>query len=130
MLTPLKKERAIFFKKAIDRIQSVKPLNQQEIANVLGISLSFLSQICNLGRAPSFRTLLLLEEKFQIAIPEHLANVDPIKTQYDRQEQKESSIGFDAAFSEKEDVRTIHVHHHFDEETIGLLKNLLEKKVS
>ena len=130
MLTPLKKERAIFFKKAVDRIQAVKPLNQQEIADVLGISLSFLSQICNLGRAPSYRTLMLLEEKFQIAVPEHLENVDPIKTQYDRQEQKENSTGFDAAFTEQQDVRTIHVHHHFDEETLGLLKKLLEKEVS
>lgn len=130
MLTPLKKERAIFFKKAIGRIQAVKPLNQQEIADVLGISLSFLSQICNLGRAPSFRTLLLLEEKFQIAIPDHLNNVEPIKTQYDRQEQKENSVGFDAAFSQQIETKTIHVHHHFDEETLSLLKDILQKASS
>ena len=72
---------------------------------------------------------MLLEEKFQIGIPEHLDNVDPIKTQYDRQEQKDGSIGFDAAFPDHSDSRTIHVHHHFDEETLGLLKSIFKKEV-
>ena len=129
-MNPLKKERALFFKNSLDRIQMTRPFTQEEIADVLGISLSFVNQICRQKRAPSYQTILLLEEKFNIEVPEHLSGVDPMVTRSDRANMRHETVGFDVINGTNIPISggaqgPIHVYHHFDEESKAFLIELL-----